>query len=227
MKTITSQNLSILVLILIGGIVGLGVGEFLRDKDILPLWSKYEIDTNGLDIQEILLGSYDYYSNSEPHNRIYVRTTEGHIYIFSRESESWQQIKPFNADTIEKLGFSWDGDGVVAVTAQGQVLRRENDHWEIPTGLRDDSRLTDSNPCKDYKKPFLPTWLPHKDNEGGLHVFVASTTKFCTLLLENGRLQTWHHDVNALDMIFIDITFIILGMFGGGCVGIYIKKKSH
>ena len=84
------------ILLILGAILGFGVGIILMAKGIMPSWITYEIDTNNLNIEELVF--IEPYSERNTHgvripkDTIYVRTVDDQIYSFSMENESWQLV---------------------------------------------------------------------------------------------------------------------------------------
>ena len=214
---------TIFVGLIIGGIIGLVVGVTLISKGILPSWSKYEIDTENLDIQEIL-NVHFYYDILERKSSgiVYVKTADGQLHSFSRMSESWQTIEPYEDGIIKKLAFSY-GD-VIAITDQDKILLLKNNHWELQMDKEKYPVHGESQPCT-KERLFPPIWQTLRDTEGAIVDHSLATETFCTILLKNGRLQSWYHQVNAFSVMYILGFSFLAGCFGGLITGFYISKR--
>ncbi len=84
------------VLMILGTIVGFIVGAIFIGEGIVPWWSKYEIDPEGLSVQEIMFVDYDGerspYGGRVAKDTVYVKTIDDQIYSFSMIDESWQSV---------------------------------------------------------------------------------------------------------------------------------------
>lgn len=179
------------ILLILGAVIGLIIRFILPTTRLW--WSKYEVDTQDIDIKEIMLVDYNYEFNSlarEAKDIIYIETIEDQLCAFNLEHETWQQIEPYHNGPIETLAGSYDD--IVATTSEGETLLLNNNQWE-PYLNDEEYRLTnESNSCWIYP-PVRETII---DDEGGLLERPLMTETICFVLLENGRLQYWYHQIN-------------------------------
>lgn len=204
------------ILLILGAIIGF----------ILPTtrlwWSKEEIDTQDIDIKEIMLVDYNYEFNSlarEAKDTIYIETIEGQLYAFNLEHETWQRIEPYHDGSIERLTGSYND--IVAITSEGKTLLLHDNQWE-PHPNGDEYRLTnESNSCWVYP----PVQEIIIDSEGGIGERPLMTETICFVLLENGRLQYWYHQINFFTMMFSIGISTLLGVIAGAISSFYIRKR--
>lgn len=223
LKSIFS-TLYIPVLIILGTIVGFIVGAIFVVEGIVPWWSKYEIDTEGLKIQEISLVDYDFdYINREPKDILYVKTTEGQFYSYSMVSKSWQFIEPYDDDRIEKLVHSFDGK-VIAITDENKILLLDGNQWELLINNEEYPPSRESQSC-DKEWLFPPVWQPIKDSEGLISEHTLAFNTYCTILLENGRLQYWYHQLNVFTGLLTIGIFSVLGFIAGSVISFFIRRR--
>ena len=207
----------VLIVMIIGGIIGLFLSNYIMLNKIYPSWQKTDIYLENLVIEEILsLDNNNLFLDSDnfSNDKLFVVAEDNKPYLFTQNQ--WQPILPLPNDfDLNTISTDIHGD-LYASSANNEIFTLKNNQWISYNEEFIVNYLYFSENCASRWNSPPPIKEPILDS-AGLANSGHDFDRFlrCYVLLQNGHLQLWSYS-NPFSQ---QLSILGFGAFLGSLIG--------